>query len=105
MALDSTNGCGRLSSLSALFPLAAALAAAPQVQRLHFHDFMLDVHKRLRLLSGEADPLKHVADDIASKVKVRAAQEPDRQGVVLLSRHPHPSTGALLYIHMVLLFG
>lgn len=43
---------------------------APQVRRLHFHDFMLDVHKRLRETSGEADPLKHVADDVASGVKV-----------------------------------
>lgn len=43
-----------------------------QVRRLHFHDFMLDVHKRLRNMSGEADPLKHVADDVAAGVKVRA---------------------------------
>lgn len=41
-----------------------------QVRRLHFHDFMLDVHKRLRSTSGEADPLKHVADDVASGIKV-----------------------------------
>jgi hypothetical protein len=45
-------------------------AAAVQVRRLHFHDFMLDVHRRLRLTSGEADPLKHVADDVASGIKV-----------------------------------
>lgn len=43
-----------------------------QVRRMHFHDFMLDVHSRLRSTSGEADPLKRVADDVASGVKVRA---------------------------------
>jgi len=42
-----------------------------QVRRMHFHDFMLDVHKRLRSTSGEADPLKHIADDVASGIKVR----------------------------------
>jgi predicted ATPase len=43
-----------------------------QVRRMHFHDFMLDVHRRLRSTSGEADPLKHVADDVAAGVKVGA---------------------------------
>jgi predicted ATPase len=41
-----------------------------QVQRMHFHDFMLDIHCRLRHTKGEADPLKHVADDVAAGVKV-----------------------------------
>jgi hypothetical protein len=50
------------------------ITAAPpprhQVRRLHFHDFMLDIHSRLRTTSGEADPLRHVADDVAAGVKV-----------------------------------
>jgi hypothetical protein len=50
--------------------LCCAVLCAAQVRRLHFHDFMLDVHKRLRNMSGEADPLKHVADDVAAGVKV-----------------------------------
>ncbi len=43
-----------------------------QLKRVHFHDFMLDVHERLRHHSGQDDPLKRVADDIATDIKVGA---------------------------------
>ncbi|KAF6261142.1 AFG1-like ATPase-domain-containing protein [Scenedesmus sp. NREL 46B-D3] len=65
-------GCGKTMLMDLL------VASAPkefQVQRTHFHDFMLDVHGRLRHTHGEADPLKHVADDVAAGVKVLALDE------------------------------
>lgn len=34
-------------------------------KRIHFHDFMLDVHRRLRKHKGVADPLEVVASEIA----------------------------------------
>jgi hypothetical protein len=42
---------------------------------------MLDIHGRLRHTKGEADPLKHVADDVAAGVKVRCVL------LLLLLRH------------------
>lgn len=45
---------------------------APQLKRTHFHDFMLDVHSRLRKHAAQQDPLTHVANDISRKTKARA---------------------------------
>ena len=39
-------------------------------QRLHFHHFMLQVHKQLTLLQGESDPLKKIAKQFASEVDI-----------------------------------
>lgn len=36
---------------------------------------MLDIHSRLRHTTGELDPLKHVADDVAQGIKVLALDE------------------------------
>jgi len=44
-----------------------------QLKRTHFHDFMLDVHGRLRRLAAQSDPLARVADDIAEDIKVHDA--------------------------------
>jgi hypothetical protein len=44
---------------------------ALQVKRTHFHDFMLDVHSRLRHFKGSTDPLKKVAEELAQTDKVR----------------------------------
>jgi cell division protein ZapE len=38
--------------------------------RMHFHRFMLMVHKRLADAKGQSDPLKHVAGDIAKDVDI-----------------------------------
>eukprot|EP00210_Caulerpa_lentillifera_P002996 g2860.t1 len=46
-----------------------------QVKRLHFHDFMLDVHKRLKDQSHKQDPLEYVASTIASCAHVLALDE------------------------------
>ena len=32
-------------------------------KRVHYHDFMLDVHRRLREHKGQADPLRAVAEE------------------------------------------
>ena len=39
-------------------------------RRLHFHDFMAEVHRQLRLHKRESDPLLKVADTIAAETRV-----------------------------------
>lgn len=39
-------------------------------QRLHFHHFMLQVHKKLTELQGQVDPLKEIAKQFASKTDI-----------------------------------
>lgn len=53
-------------------PVLNRLWAVLQLKRTHFHDFMLDVHRRLRGLSHQSDPLAQVANDICDEIKVRA---------------------------------
>lgn len=53
----------------------ALIQPCPQVVRTHFHDFMLDVHKRLRKTAGESDPLARVADALSRDTKVLALDE------------------------------
>lgn len=38
--------------------------------RLHFHEFMRSVHQQIREFSGQADPLDHVAEQIARKYRL-----------------------------------
>ncbi|HEX7385765.1 MAG TPA: cell division protein ZapE [Castellaniella sp.] len=38
--------------------------------RLHFHEFMRGVHREIRAVSGEADPLDHVARNIAKRYRL-----------------------------------
>lgn len=46
-----------------------------QKMRLHFHRLMHKVHKELKLFSGRADPIKHVARKISKKAKVLCIDE------------------------------
>ncbi|KAF5836722.1 AFG1-like ATPase-domain-containing protein, partial [Dunaliella salina] len=65
-------GCGK-TMLMDLF-----VEAAPpelQVKRTHFHDFMLEVHTKLRDFKCDRDPLLRVADSIAKNVRVLAMDE------------------------------
>jgi cell division protein ZapE len=39
-------------------------------QRLHFHHFMLKVHKQLIILQGQADPLKKIAKQFADETDI-----------------------------------
>ena len=43
--------------------------------RMHFHRFMLMVHKRLRSAQGQSDPLVHVARELADEVDVLCFDE------------------------------
>ena len=54
-----------LSPRSALPFSSSADGEKKQTRRVHFHDFMLDVHARLRARSRVADPLRAVAADLA----------------------------------------
>ena len=44
-------------------------------QRTHFHRFMRDVHRQLRALAGEKNPLEKVADRIADRARVLCFDE------------------------------
>lgn len=44
-------------------------------RRVHFHRFMQDIHVQLRTLSGQSDPLKTVAERIASEARVLCLDE------------------------------
>lgn len=46
-----------------------------KLQRTHFHDFMLDVHYRLRRHSGTSDPLTAVGDDIMKETRLLCLDE------------------------------
>ncbi|WP_105103183.1 cell division protein ZapE [Microbulbifer pacificus] len=46
-----------------------------QKQRTHFHRFMRDVHRQLKTLAGEKNPLEKVADRIASRARVLCFDE------------------------------
>lgn len=44
-------------------------------RRVHFHHFMAEIHKQLRTLSSETDPLKTVAERIAHDVRLLCFDE------------------------------
>src|SRR6187549_3760718 len=44
-------------------------------RRVHFHEFMREVHARLRALSGEADPLDIIAEDVSKEVRLLCFDE------------------------------
>ncbi|KAL4448617.1 hypothetical protein ABPG75_005836 [Micractinium tetrahymenae] len=46
-----------------------------QLERTHFHDFMIEVHQRLRHFASQPDPLTHVADEIVDETKVLCLDE------------------------------
>lgn len=46
-----------------------------QKQRTHFHRFMREVHRELRALAGEKNPLEKVAERIAGRVRVLCFDE------------------------------
>jgi cell division protein ZapE len=42
---------------------------------VHFHEFMREIHARLRKLSGEQDPMNEVADSIAAELRLLCFDE------------------------------
>ncbi|KAK9808546.1 hypothetical protein WJX73_006973 [Symbiochloris irregularis] len=46
-----------------------------KLRRMHFHDFMLDVHSYLRDFKGSPDPLVQVADAFTKRMKVLCLDE------------------------------
>ncbi|MGJ8581890.1 MAG: cell division protein ZapE [Psychromonas sp.] len=43
---------------------------SPRKKRLHFHHFMLQVHKKLTQLQGQVDPLKEIAKQFANETDI-----------------------------------
>lgn len=46
-----------------------------QLRRLHFHDFMLEIHSMLRQYSNQQDPLARVGEASAAKMRVLCLDE------------------------------
>lgn len=69
------GGVGRGKSM--LMDLAYDAIAASPKKRAHFHAFMLDVHQRLKEIrkSEVADPVQHVAEQIAAEARFLAFDE------------------------------
>jgi cell division protein ZapE len=44
-------------------------------RRVHFHEFMREIHARMRALSGQEDPLEAISSDIARELRVLAFDE------------------------------
>lgn len=44
-------------------------------RRVHFHEFMREIHARMRTLAGEADPLDLIAADIARELRLLCFDE------------------------------
>ena len=44
-------------------------------RRVHFHEFMREIHGRMRALSGQEDPLDIIASDIARELRLLAFDE------------------------------
>lgn len=65
-------GCGK-TLLMDLF--VATSPSQFKLQRIHFHDFMLDVHSRLRAHKSTPDPLSKVADDLMDSIRVMCLDE------------------------------
>lgn len=65
-------GCGKTMLMDAF---AESCPREFAVRRAHYHDFMLDVHSRLRLFKGERDPLARVADAVAAQCRVLCLDE------------------------------
>ena len=69
----SWGGVGRGKSL--MMDAFYKVSRHRRKRRVHFHEFMREVHTRLRALSGEADPLDHVAEDVAKEVRLLCFDE------------------------------
>lgn len=52
-----------------------ALPIPVKSRRMHFHDFMLNIHKRLREKPGVEDPVAAVAHDVSKEVSVLCLDE------------------------------
>jgi cell division protein ZapE len=44
-------------------------------RRVHFHEFMREIHARMRVLSGQEDPLDTISTDIARELRLLAFDE------------------------------
>ncbi len=71
--LHGSVGRGK-TMLMNLFAAAVADGGQP-VWRIHFHRFMDHVHTQLGQIESKRDPLKSVADEIASRVRVLCLDE------------------------------
>jgi predicted ATPase len=61
--------------IEGLFTVLCLCVGWCQVRRIHFHNFMLDVHAHLKAFAHERDPLMSVGDYIADSWRVLALDE------------------------------
>ena len=67
------GGVGRGKSL--LMDAFFKVSRHRRKRRVHFHEFMREIHARLRTLSGQADPLELISTEIARELRLLAFDE------------------------------
>src|SRR5687768_7641584 len=67
------GGVGRGKSL--LMDAFFRVSRHRRKRRVHFHEFMREVHARMRALSGQEDPLDAISTEIAREVRLLAFDE------------------------------
>jgi cell division protein ZapE len=67
------GGVGRGKSL--LMDAFFKVARHRRKRRVHFHEFMREIHARLAALSGQEDPLEIIASEIAKELRLLAFDE------------------------------
>ena len=60
-------------------------------RRVHFHEFMREIHARMRGLSGQEDPLDIISTEIARELRLLAF---DKQPRVKSACFNEPTNGA-----------
>src|SRR3982751_4681713 len=67
------GGVGRGKSL--LMDAFFRVSRHRRKRRVHFHEFMREIHARMRALSGQADPLEAISTEIARELRLLAFDE------------------------------
>ena len=67
------GGVGRGKSL--LMDAFFKVSRHRRKRRVHFHEFMREIHSRMRALSGQEDPLEIIAGEIARELRLLAFDE------------------------------
>src|SRR5947199_4687029 len=67
------GGVGRVKSL--MMDAFFRVSRHRRKRRVHFHEFMREIHARMRALSGTEDPLEAIATEIAHDLRLLAFDE------------------------------
>ena len=70
-------GRGKTWLMDMFFSSLSKSASTPElnIHRIHFHEFMLDIHKQLQDLPAQADPLKIIANNMSKQYQLICLDE------------------------------